>query len=86
MIKYIIPTIIISIILFAAVYSIMGENHIRYTNNTNTISNNLYFSSITQTLLGDPHMRPKSNIAKFVVSLQAFSTFLFFIFSHLLIY
>ena len=51
MIKYIIPTIIISIILFAAVYSIMGENHIRYTNHTNTISNNLYFSSITQTLL-----------------------------------
>jgi len=80
MIRYVVPAIVLLTIFFAVIYSFMGEEHIQYTDNTNTMVNNLYFSSITQTLLGDPNMRPKSTIAKLVVSTQAFSTFLFLYF------
>ena len=78
--KYLLQSFILSIFFFTFIYYIIGENHIQYENKSNKIINNLYFSIVTQTLLGDPEMRPKSTLAKIIVSLQAFSTFIFLYF------
>ena len=80
MMHHTIPAIVISTLIFSIIYGILGNDHIYYVDHKNTFINNLYFSSITQTLLGDPDMKPKTPLAKFVVALQAFMTFLFLYF------
>ena len=54
----------------------MGKEHIFY-NDDNTLLNNFYFSSVTQTLLGDSTMRPITPLSKMTVLCQAFLTFIF---------
>jgi len=80
MIHYTIPMIIVATFVYTIIYVILGNHHIHYNDHKNTFINNLYFSSITQTLLGDPDMKPKTPLAKFIVASQAFTTFLFLYF------
>ena len=67
----------VSTIFFSFIYHYLGTNHIEY-DTPNTYANTLYFSSMTQTLLGDSKMKPITDFAKLIVVIQAFSTFILF--------
>jgi hypothetical protein len=71
-------SIFISTFIFSIIYYYLGKKHIFYNSSTSdSYLNTLYFSCMTQTLLGDSVMAPITSLSKFIVSIQAFSTFIF---------
>lgn len=75
--------LIISIVVFSFVYYYLNKKHyvVKLSNKMNYL-NSLYFSIVTQTLLGPGDIYPKTDIAKFFIILQVIITLIitFFIF------
>jgi hypothetical protein len=69
--------VFITTFIFSIIYYYLGEKHIFYNSSNISYLNTLYFSCMTQTTLGDSVMTPTTYLAKGIVSIQAFTTFLF---------
>jgi predicted neutral ceramidase superfamily lipid hydrolase len=70
-------TFFITTFIFSIIYYYLGEKHIFYNSSKLSYANTLYFSCMVQTTLGDTVMTPTTYLAKFIVAIQAFSTFIF---------
>lgn len=65
----------ISIIIFSFIYYHLNTKHFKIkSSNTMNYFNSLYFSCVTQTLLGPGDIYPKTDITKFFIILQVILT------------